>query len=94
MEQFDKAAVSLERAAALNPDDRWSFRLLLTTYGLLGRNEDAARVFETIEHGVKRGRQDYWDPLSIRVIKFWYPFRDPTDTKRLVEGLRRAGVPD
>ena len=94
MEQFDEAAVSLERATALNPDDRWSFRLLLATYGLLGRNEDVARVFETIEHGVKRGRQNYWDPLSIRVIKFWYPFREPTDTKRLVEGLRKTGVPD
>jgi adenylate cyclase len=94
MEQFDEAAVSLERATALNPDDRWSFRLLLATYGFLGRNEDIAMVFETIEHGVKRGRQSYWDPLSIRVIKFWYPFREPTDTKRLVEGLRKAGVPE
>jgi tetratricopeptide (TPR) repeat protein len=94
MEQFDKAVVSLERATALNPDDRWSFRLLLATYGLLGRNEDAARVIETIEDGVKRGRQDYWDPLSIRVIKFWYPFREPTDMERLAEGLRKAGVPE
>ena len=94
MEQLDRAAVSLERATALNPDDRWSFRLLLATYGLLGRNEDVARVFETIEHGVKRGRQNYFDPLSIRVIKFWYPFREPTDTNRLVEGLRKAGVPE
>jgi tetratricopeptide (TPR) repeat protein len=94
MEQFDEAAVSLERATALNPDDRWSFRLLLATYGFLGRNEDVVRAFETIEQGVKRGRQSYWDPLSIRVIKFWYPFREPTDTKRLVEGLRKAGVPE
>jgi TolB-like protein/Tfp pilus assembly protein PilF len=94
MELFDEAAVALERATALNPDDRWSFRLLLATYGVLGRNEDAARVIETIEHGVKRGLQDYWDPLSIRAIQFWYPFRESTDTKRLVEGLRKAGVPE
>ncbi|MGV7224318.1 MAG: adenylate/guanylate cyclase domain-containing protein [Nitrospinales bacterium] len=94
MEQFDKAAVSLERATALNPDDRWSFRLLLATYGLLGRKEDAARVLKTIEHGVKRGRLNYYDPLTIRAITFWYPFRDPTDTQRLVEGLRKAGLPD
>jgi TolB-like protein/class 3 adenylate cyclase len=94
MEQLDKASVSLERATALNPDDRWSFRLLLATYGLLGRKEDAARVLKTIEQGVKRGRQHYWDPLTIRAITFWYPFRDPTDTRRLVEGLRKAGVPE
>ena len=94
LEQFDMAAVSLERATALNPDDRWSFRLLLATYGWLERKKDAARVFKTIETGVKRGRQHYFDPLTIRAILFWYPFSEPEDTKRLTEGLRRAGVPD
>ena len=92
--QLDKASVSLERATALNPDDRWSFRLLLAIYGLLDRKEDAAMVFKTIEHGVKRGRQHYFDPITIRAITFWYPFKDPADMRRLVEGLRKAGVPD
>ena len=94
MEKLDDASISLERAVALNPDDRWSFRLLLATYGLLGRKKDAAMVLKTLEHGVKRGRQHYFDPLTIRAITFWYPFKDPKDTRRLVEGLRKAGVPD
>jgi TolB-like protein/Flp pilus assembly protein TadD len=89
MEQFAKAAATLEKATALNPDDRWSRRLLLAAYGHLGRGEDAAKVFEAAE--------DNWrgfDPLSVRGVAFWYPFKQPADAERLAEGLRRANVPD
>jgi 23S rRNA A2030 N6-methylase RlmJ len=34
------------------------------------------------------------DPLSVRSITFWYPFKKRSDTRRLAEGLRKAGVPD
>ena len=44
MEDYDEAAVTLERAVALNPDDRWSSRLLIAALGHLGRVEDAAPV--------------------------------------------------
>jgi TolB-like protein/class 3 adenylate cyclase len=89
MERFAKAAESLERAVALNPDDRWSLRLLLATYGLLGRKEDAAGLLETA--GMSwRG----FDPLTVRGVAFWYPFKEPADAERLAEGLRQAGVPD
>ena len=89
MEQFDKAVVSLEKAAALNPDDRWSSRLLLATYGHLGRSKDAAKIFEAAEKNW-RG----FDPLTVRGVAFWYPFKEPADAERLAEGLRKAGVPD
>ena len=89
MEQFEKAAVSLERATALNPDDRWSFRLLLATYGLLGRTDEAARVRKMVRENI-RGL----DPLTLRSAAFWHPFKQPRDAERLAEGLRRAGVPD
>jgi len=89
MERFEKAVESLERASALNPDDRWSLRLLLATYGLLGRKEEAAGLLETA--GMSwRGI----DPLTVRGVAFWYPFKEPADAERLAEGLRRAGVPD
>jgi tetratricopeptide (TPR) repeat protein len=87
--RFEKAAVSLERATALNPDDRWSFRILLATYGFLGRREEAADVLETVDKN--------WfglDPLTVRTAAFWHPFKEPADAERLAEGLRRAGVPD
>ncbi len=89
MEQFNQAAATLERATALNPDDRWSFRLLLAAYGFLGRSEEAAGVLETVDQN--------WvgmDPLTVRTAAFWHPFKDPVDAERLAEGLRRAGVPD
>jgi adenylate cyclase len=88
-EQFDNAAASLERAIALNSDDRWSYRVLLATYGHLGRKADAERIFSLAE----KNRQGL-DPLSIRGTAFWYPFRDAADWERMATGLRLANVPD
>jgi len=89
MEQFDQAAATLERATALNPDDRWSFRLLLATYGFLDRSEEAAGVLETVDK-----KWFGMDPLTVRTAAFWHPFKETADAERLAEGLRRAGVPD
>lgn len=87
--QFEKAAASLERAIALNPDDRWSYRVLLAAYGHLGRIADAERIFSMAE----KNRQGL-DPLSIRGTAFWYPFKEPADWERMATGLRLANVPD
>jgi adenylate cyclase len=89
MGQFEKAAASLERAVALNPEDRWSQRVLVAAYGHLGRNADAERVYSIAE----KNRQGL-DPLSIRGTAFWYPFKEPTDWERMATGLRLANVPD
>jgi len=88
MAQFEQAAASLEKASALNPDDRLSHWLLLATYGHLGRSEDAARVFEHVQNA------GWWNLASIRSIAFWYPFRSQADAVRFAEGLRNAGIPD
>jgi adenylate cyclase len=87
--QFEKAAASLERAIALNRDDRWSYRVLLAAYGHLGRKADAERIFAFAE----KNRQGL-DPLSIRGTAFWYPFKEPADWERMATGLRLANVPD
>jgi TolB-like protein/class 3 adenylate cyclase len=87
--QFSDAAASLERAVALNPDDRWSFRVLLAAYGHLGRTADAQRIFSLAENN----RQGL-DPLSIRGTAFWYPFKEPAGWDRMATGLRLANVPD
>jgi len=86
---FDEAAVTLERAVALNPKDRWSSRLLLATYGHLGRSTDAERIFKPTEKN--------WignDPITVRAVAFWYPFKEAADRERLAAGLRKANVPD
>jgi adenylate cyclase len=94
MELFHKAAISLEKATALNPDDRWSYRLLLATYGLLDRSEDATKALKIIRERDKRGLMNSLDPLTISASAFWLPFKKPVDAERLVQGLRNAGIPD
>ena len=89
MEEFDEAAVALQRAVILNPDDRWSSRLLIATLGHLGRAGEAAVAMDRAEANW-RG----FDPLSVTGVAFWYPFKEPADAERLADGLRKAGVPD
>jgi tetratricopeptide (TPR) repeat protein len=56
LEQFEGAALSLERAGRLNPDDQYPFLALAATYGHLGRREDAiAAVARYNELTVKQG---------------------------------------
>ncbi len=93
MKQLDNAAADLERAITLNRDDYWSQRLLLATYGLLGRRADAAKLFESIRPGERQDRLAVYDPLTVRATTYWYPFADSSDAERFAEGLRKAGVP-
>jgi TolB-like protein len=94
MKRLDEAASSLERALALNRDDYWSQRLLLATYGLLGRRADAAKLLTTIKGNEKSGWLAVLDPLTIRASTYWYPFAERADGERFAEGLRKAGVPE
>jgi len=86
---FQRAADSLEKAIALNPEDRLSTRLLIATLGHLGRKHDATQMIDNAETNAL-----ITNPLSVRSIAFWYPFKELSDSKRLAEGLRMAGVPD
>jgi TolB-like protein/class 3 adenylate cyclase/Flp pilus assembly protein TadD len=94
MKRLDEAAASLERSLALNRYDHWSQRLLLATYGLLGRRADAAKLLETIKGNEKRGWVAVYDPLTIRASTYWYPFAERADVERFAEGLRKAGLPE
>jgi hypothetical protein len=35
-----------------------------------------------------------FDPIRIRAVAFWYPFKEPADNERLAAGLRKAKVPE
>jgi TolB-like protein/DNA-binding winged helix-turn-helix (wHTH) protein len=89
IEDFKQAATSFEKAIAINPEDRWSSRLLVAALGYLGRKTYATQIINNTENSVL-----WLDPLSVRSIVFWYPFKNLSDTERLAEGLRKAGVPD
>jgi len=94
MKRLNEAATSLQQALTLNRDDYWSQRLLLATYGLLGRRADAAKLLETIKANEKSGGFAFVDPLTITASTYWYPFAERADVERFAEGLRKAGVPD
>ena len=94
VQRLDAAANSLERAIALDRNDYWSQRLLLATYGLLGRREQASKLLEAMKGKDQRGRIAYFDPVTIKGIAYWHPFANQTDVERFAEGLLKAGVPD
>ena len=94
MKRLDAAAVSLEKAIALNPDDHWSQRLLVATYGLLGRRADAAKLLDTIKGREQRGLLASRDPLTVTASAYSYPFANRADIERFADGLRKAGVPE
>ena len=72
IDDYDGAALALEQAVTINPDDRLSARLLIATLGQLNRAADAAIIIDRAKINY-RGH----DPLSIRGIAFWYPFKNP-----------------
>ena len=89
IEDYEGAALVLEQALTINPEDRLSIRLLIATLGHLSRVAEVTTIIDRA--GVTyRGH----DPLSIRAITFWYPFKNPADAERLADGLRKAGIPD
>jgi len=94
MNRLEEASASLERAIALNREDYWSQRLLLSVYGLLGRRQDAERLAEAMKSKDRRGRYATFDPLTIRAVAYWYPFANADDAKRFATGLAKASVPE
>jgi TolB-like protein/Flp pilus assembly protein TadD len=88
MENFEKAAIALQRLVNLNPDDRSASRLLIATLGHLGRIQEAKTIIDRMDSSVA------FDLLSVRSIAYWYPFKNPEDAERLAQGLRKAGLPD
>ena len=77
------------------PDFEYSYRLLAATYGHLGRIEDAKAAVEKFnEFKAKTGVS----PLTLEHIETWFGGGaydiDKTYLRRMVEGLRKAGVPE
>jgi TolB-like protein/Flp pilus assembly protein TadD len=85
---FEPAATTFEKTLALNPEDVWSQRMLLATYGQLGHHDDAVRIREDLS------RSGFLGLLTVKSALFWHPFKKPEDQERFAEGLRNAGVPD
>ncbi len=91
LKQYQDAALSLEQATRLNPDDAAGLLLLVATYGYLGRTEEAKAVFAAHEALVhRRGRPP---TTAIYAWGTWgYGMRPEKD--HLFEGLILGGVPE
>jgi tetratricopeptide (TPR) repeat protein len=86
--QFEEAAVSLEKCyKAYAVESKW---LLAATYAQLGRQQEAAEVLK--KYMKSRGLEHF---TVEKVLKYdgFHAFKDPKDTGRLAEGLRKAGLP-
>jgi tetratricopeptide (TPR) repeat protein len=83
LEQFDKAAETLEKAFEINPEFTKSLTILVAAYGYLGR-QDAFQILKPYEN-------EYW-ASSIAMVGPHFPYHFDKDKLRLAEGLRKAGL--
>jgi TolB-like protein/Flp pilus assembly protein TadD len=88
MEQFNEAAISFERALKRNPKNYVPLIHLAATYAHLGREQEAATAIEKLSKvlpifsvGFVNGRRTF-------------PYKIPVDLDRLLDGLRKAGLPE
>jgi TolB-like protein len=92
IEQFEEAATSFERALKRNPENYWVWFYLAASYGHLGRKQEATAAIEEYKKvgphvaGLSIKRISNW-PMSTR-------YKNPADKDRLLEGLRKAGLPE
>jgi TolB-like protein/class 3 adenylate cyclase len=88
MEEFDAAVPLFERALKLNPENHVPLIPLAAAYAHLGREQEAAATLEELQKAL---------PIivtlsTVRTSPLW-SYKDPADQDRLLEGLRKAGMP-
>ena len=92
-DQLPEAARTFEEASQLNPDDPRPQLYLAATHGLSGRQEDAAAVIAAFSAArVRQGGLPFVMVELQGANKAQVSLRLP-ERSRLVEGLRRAGIP-
>ncbi len=91
--QFDKAAALLKRAVSFNPEicsrgKGGHLIPLIAAYGQLGRVQEAKEAIAEVDRVRECG------PYTLKDAVGWWPYKEEADLIRLVEGLRKAGVPE
>jgi adenylate cyclase len=91
MGELEEAVGLYERAMRLNPETApWAWGgCLAAFYALLGRDQEARSMFETI----KKEKFDVPGTYNLRYIMNSAPYKDRAVAERLVAGLRKAGFP-
>lgn len=85
---LDQAALSLDRASKLLPDDATTLAVLAATYGFMGRQRDAQKAIDKL-NGLE---SEAGTGSSVLDVDGW-PLKEARDRDRLQEGLRMAGLP-
>ena len=88
LEDYEQAASLLKEAMERNPEDL-DFRVpLIAAYGHLGRTEDATVIISGLNEVLRKR-----NVLAYRADRVWgWPYRDANDSRRLFDGLIKAGV--
>jgi hypothetical protein len=86
MGRYDEACLWAERAMREAPTYASAYRTLAISNAMAGRMDAAHRAVERLRS---------IDP-SIRIADapYFWPFRRPQDLDKIIEGLRKAGVPE
>ena len=82
--QFEKAVEILKRRLVRNPDTDISRALLASSYGHLGRNDEARRERQEL----LRINPNY----SVEHRRKVLPYKTPSDFELFVDGLRKVGL--
>jgi len=96
MDRFEDAAASLEKIKPQSKTaDFWTnyvaLQLLTATYGHLGRAADAASAREKLKpYVIGADDGEFTGLIAMRDL----PFKNYGDLDRVLDGLRKAGVPD
>jgi TolB-like protein/thioredoxin-like negative regulator of GroEL len=88
IKKFEEAATSFERALKRNPKNYVPLIHLTAAYAHLGRKQEAAAAIEELNKALPG--------LSVDLVSSPYisKYKDPVDLDRLVDGLRKAGMPE
>ena len=81
-ERYADAVAILERNIGRKTNPFWDYLLLSAVYAQMGRVEEAARAAKAVRK---------IDPLYGRLLRFGQ-FKNSSDTERVNEGLRKAGL--
>lgn len=91
LEQYQQAVTTLERAVLGNPADRQPIVVLIAAYGQLQQKTEAQPLIEAFNRWQAKEKIR---ALSVDWIRNRWPYKNPADQIRLIDGLKLAGVPD